>query len=269
MVCRHCQHAVHPKEVYTHLRQKHRLKNVDIQPIAQAIEQWQDLIQDPAAVHIPHMLENPLPGLPVHTNGMLCQRDPSHCQYLVTHINTMRKHWQQAHGWTQHPHRGHVPAEVKAQGERELQQSFRQVAWQQVFPTRKNSHLVHIQSYDAQAEPPTPAPGRAQIAAEIKARAADDEQQAARQSADSETLHDANPWLRMTRWARYLAGVHFPDLIDVVTPPDPDDADPVSQASWRVWDAMMQLARRSQRTVQHCGNGIRMAAVSTMPNQTP
>ena len=92
--------------------------------------------------------------------------------------------------------------------------------------------------YDAQAEPPTPAPDRAQITAKIKARAADDEQQA-RETADSETLHDANPWLRMTRWARYLAGVHFPDLIDVVTPPDPDDADPASQATQRVWDAMM------------------------------
>ncbi|CBF82248.1 predicted protein [Aspergillus nidulans FGSC A4] len=79
------------------------------------------------------------------------------------------------------------------------------------------------------------------ITAKIKARAADDEQQA-RETADSETLHDANPWLRMTRWARYLAGVHFPDLIDVVTPPDPDDADPASQATQRVWDAMIWLA---------------------------
>ncbi|KAL4947744.1 hypothetical protein BDW69DRAFT_189914 [Aspergillus filifer] len=32
---------------------------------------------------------------------------------------------------------------------------------------------------------------------------------------------------------------------------------------------MAQLARRSQQTVQHYGNGIRMAMVSTMPNQTP
>ncbi|KAL4732955.1 hypothetical protein BDV11DRAFT_214658 [Aspergillus similis] len=32
---------------------------------------------------------------------------------------------------------------------------------------------------------------------------------------------------------------------------------------------MGQLAWRSQRTVQHCGNGIRMMAASTMPNQIP
>jgi hypothetical protein len=37
-----------------------------------------------------------------------------------------------------------------------------------------------------------------QIAAEIKARADDDEQQATRRTAESKMLHDANPWLCMT-----------------------------------------------------------------------
>ncbi|KAL6229780.1 hypothetical protein BDW75DRAFT_224458 [Aspergillus navahoensis] len=73
----------------------------------------------------------------------------------------------------------------------------------------------------------------------------------------------------MTRWARYLADVHFQDLVDVVATPDAEVADPVSRATRVVWDTMAQLARRSQQTVKHCGNGIRMAAVSTMPNRTP
>ncbi|KAL3428595.1 hypothetical protein BDV09DRAFT_201441 [Aspergillus tetrazonus] len=115
------------------------------------------------------------------------------------------------------------------------------------------------------------------ITAEIKACADNDKQQATRRTAESNTLHDANPWLRMTRWTRYLAGVHLQDLLDIVTPPDPDaiDAtlhehgDTVSQATQCMWDAMGQLARRSQRTVQHCGNGICMMAASMMPNQIP
>ena len=150
------------------------------------------------------------------------------------------------------------------------------ITWQQVFPTRKNSHLVHIRSCDPEPdEPRPPSTDYKQIAAEIKARADDDEQQATRRTAESDTLHDANPWLRMTRWARYLAGVHFQDLLDVVTPPDPDviDGDPqeqgdtISQATQRVWDAMGQLAWRSQCTVQHCGNSIRIIAASIVPNQ--
>ncbi|KAL4971185.1 hypothetical protein BDW66DRAFT_155911 [Aspergillus desertorum] len=145
-----------------------------------------------------------------------------------------------------------------------------EVAWQQVFPTRKNSHLVRIRSRDPEpAELPTPVNERQRIAAEIKARTVEDEQHVASETVEAAEPYDANPWLRMTRWARYLADVHFPDLVDVVATPDAEVADPVSHATRVVWNTMAQLARRSQQTVKHCGNGIRMAAVSTMPNQTP
>ncbi|KAL4789306.1 hypothetical protein BDV19DRAFT_383212 [Aspergillus venezuelensis] len=119
--------------------------------------------------------------------------------------------------------------------------------------------------------PFAPANSQEQIVAEIKARAAADEQAATSQVVQARELHDANPWLQMTRWARYLAKdkVHYQDLLDVVTTPDPEPEDPTSRATRVVWDTMEQLARRSQHTVKHCGNGIWMAAVSTTPNQTP
>jgi hypothetical protein len=110
---------------------------------------------------------------------------------------------------------------------------------------------------------------RQQIVAQIKAQAAADEQQAATHAAQAGDLHDANPWLRMTRWARYLEGVNFDDMLDVVATPAEDEEDPVRRATRVVWDTMEHVARRSQQTVKHCGNGIRMAAVSTVPNQTP
>jgi hypothetical protein len=182
----------------------------------------------------------------------------------------MRKRWQQVHGWTQQNRRGQMRAAEQAAGEAELQPSFHKVAWQQVFPTRKNSHLVHIRSLDPEPEEfKTPVNERQRIAAEIKARAVEDEQHVASERVEAEEPYDANPWLRMTRWARYLADVHFQDLVDVVATPDAEVADPVSRATRVVWDTMAQLARRSQQTVKHCGNGIRMAAVSTMPNRTP
>jgi type III secretory pathway component EscU len=81
-----------------------------------------------------------------------------------------------------------------------------------------------------------------QIAAKIKVRAADDKQQAACQTTKSKTLHDANLWLWMARWARYLAGVYFQDVLDIVATPDQEQEDPVSQAILRMWDAMLQLA---------------------------
>ncbi|KAL4755802.1 uncharacterized protein BDW70DRAFT_145905 [Aspergillus foveolatus] len=54
----------------------------------------------------------------------------------------------------------------QAAGEAQLQWSFRRVAWQQVFPTRKNSHLARIRSLDPEpAELPSPVNGRQRIAA--------------------------------------------------------------------------------------------------------
>jgi hypothetical protein len=74
---------------------------------------------------------------------------------------------------------------------------------------------------------------------------------------------DANPWLRMTGWARYLDGVHPQDLRQLVEAPVEEEevevgveavdkdpkADPIEQAVRVIWDAMDQLARRSQQTV--------------------
>ncbi|KAL4922929.1 uncharacterized protein BDV17DRAFT_296865 [Aspergillus undulatus] len=98
IICRHCKHGVYPNE-------------------------------EPATVYIPRELENPLPIIPVYTNGMQCRRDPQ-CRYIGSYIKTMRKHWQAAHGWTQHQKRGHVTTQEKEQGKAELQQLFRPVAWQ-------------------------------------------------------------------------------------------------------------------------------------------
>ncbi|KAL4788740.1 hypothetical protein BDV19DRAFT_383658 [Aspergillus venezuelensis] len=120
-------------------------------------------------------------------------------------------------------------------------------------------------------EPPASVNNHQQIVAKIKARAAADEQAAASQVVQAGELHDANPWLQMTQWARYLAKdqVHYQDLLDVVAMPDPKLEDPTSHVTRVIWDTMEQLAWRSQHTIKHCGNGIRMAAVSTSPNQMP
>ena len=144
MICRQCKHAVYLIEVQTHLRKKHCMTILQIQPVVAVVQQWTDLIQDPDAVHILQELENPLPIIPLHTNGMQCQRDPNHCHYISTHVKKMRQHWQQAHRWSQQTHSRQVHAVQQRQGKEEFEQLYQIVAWQQVFPTCKNSHLVHI-----------------------------------------------------------------------------------------------------------------------------
>jgi hypothetical protein len=93
--------------------------------------------------------------------------------------------------------------------------------------------------------------------------------EAERATIQADEATDANPWLRMTGWARYLDGVHPQDLQQLVEAPEEDPKDRTEQAVRVIWDAMDQLARRSQQTVQRCGAGIRVEASRTEASQTP
>ncbi|KAL2835803.1 hypothetical protein BJX68DRAFT_274936 [Aspergillus pseudodeflectus] len=135
------------------------------------------------------------------------------------------------------------------------------MASMRVFPTRRGSHYIHIRYPDG-CQSPLPPTEQAQQAVDAMA----------------DEAADANPWLRMTGWARYLDGVHPQDLRQLVEAPigveeevvDKDaKADPTEQGVRLIWDAMDQLARRSQRTVQQCGAGIRAEAARTEVGQTP
>ncbi|KAL2835846.1 hypothetical protein BJX68DRAFT_260085 [Aspergillus pseudodeflectus] len=154
------------------------------------------------------------------------------------------------------------------------------MASMRVFPTRKGSHYIHIQYPDGRHQSPPPPPAEqaqqavdAMVIAWEQARA----REAQQATIQADEAMDANPWLRMTGWARYLDGVHPQDLRQLVEAPieveeaedqDPK-ADPTEQAVRVIWDAMDQLARRSQRTVQQCGAGIRVEAARTEAGQTP
>ncbi|KAI1829230.1 hypothetical protein DTO006G1_9820 [Penicillium roqueforti] len=129
----------------------------------------------------------------------------------------MQKHWQQVHGWTQHRHSGFVSRQEREEGMIGFQQLFRMVAWQQ--PT----------------EPSTPSTDREAMVAEIKAQAVEDDQAAANQVVQAGELQDINPWLRRTRWARYLARVHPQDLLDMVATPGADKVDETRQATRVIW----------------------------------
>lgn len=95
--------------------------------------------------------------------------------------------------------------------------------------------------------------------------------EAARRQAPVEPtqLHDANPWLRMTRWTKYLQDISPADLLRSVEAPDPDTADPMEQGVLILYHTVDQLARKSQRTVTYCGQAIRMEAVRTQAAELP
>lgn len=52
-------------------------------------------------------------------------------------------------------------------------------------------------------------------------------------------------------------------------PPSDEPTDSIETAIQALWETVDQLARKSQRTVQHCGSAIRMEAVRTRQKELP
>ncbi|KAE8371008.1 hypothetical protein BDV26DRAFT_299200 [Aspergillus bertholletiae] len=127
-----------------------------------------------------------------------------------------------------------------------MRRSYILVNCQQIFPSRKGSHYIH----------------KAVEATQTNTL-----------SSHGEDIHDANLWLRVIRWTQYLQDFTTPEdfnlLRALVETPLPDSNDPVEQGVRRIWEAIEGVVRKSQWTVQHTGQAIRVEAVRSEKGQTP
>ena len=109
----------------------------------------------------------------------------------------MRRHWRQIYSWSQNPCQGHIGREKQIQEETELRQLYILVNCQQIFPTRKGFHYIHVRG--GETEPYIPVP-TAQVDKAIAAvQQTVETAQIYAQSSSGENIHNANPWLRVTR----------------------------------------------------------------------
>jgi hypothetical protein len=107
IVCRQCQHAVWPSEVEHHLRGKsHRLTRQDAHQVHAAIQQWDGLEHISTSLELPTIIDQPIPELRQHVDGLLCIRDREECQYITQLLDVMKRHWREKHQWSWTDHRG-------------------------------------------------------------------------------------------------------------------------------------------------------------------
>jgi len=166
-----------------------------------------------------------------------------------------------------------VSQNAKARGEEELQRSFQYVSRQQVFPSGQGSHYIHIRYPDGQQ--PSASTDHVQAAVDEVLQAWEQAQEQAQaqakaaQTIQASEITDANPWLRMTGWADYLQGISEKNLLECVETPEEDPQDTTEQRVQVIWATIEQIARKSQRTVQQCGQAIWVEAVRSEKGQTP
>lgn len=88
-------------------------------------------------------------------------------------------------------------------------------------------------------------------------------------------INNTNPWLQITRWAKYLQGVDLGDLLAVLTMADPNlDLLTTVEINTELvvmvlQETMAQLVYKSQQTIQHYGHAIHIKAIHTKASQTP
>jgi hypothetical protein len=170
-----------------------------------------------------------IPNLDEYPNGLLCQQDFTHCQFITRSINKMKHHWREHHGWKV-PYKGGRPTHhEREQAQIVIQQGYTIVTCQQFFPSRKGSHYIYIrQPNDRQPPPPTDTVQTA-VNEVVQAWEQAQAEAKAQQTVQASKLTDANPWLRMTGWADYLQGISEKNLHDCVDTPDEDPPDATKQ----------------------------------------
>ncbi|KAG2000910.1 hypothetical protein GB937_010702 [Aspergillus fischeri] len=136
---------------------------------------------------------------------------------------------------------------------------------------RARKHKDQDGYWGQDGQPPAPSTDHIQTAVDEVVQAWEQAQAQAKadQAIQASQLTDANPWLRMTRWADYLQGIQAHDLLACVAAPEEDPTDAIEQAVQVIWHTMEQVARKSQQTVQQCGQAIRVEAVRSEKGQTP
>ena len=110
LVCKRCNFAVRPREVFRHLQSSnHRFSKPRARQIAEAI-QTSDYAQECDEWQPPPVVNNPIPNLPVFSDGISCEMG-QFCQFIARTENTMRQHWRDQHNWVAPKNPGGRPSQ--------------------------------------------------------------------------------------------------------------------------------------------------------------
>ena len=280
IVCKECCYAVWPDEVQGHLHgKKHRIPKKEARAIAKEVEEWPGVARYNGESELPHRIHEPIPELPLYTDGWKCQlgRDP--CQYICRDKKTIKTHWQAQHQWSTRSKPGKPEASEAGNASKRFQQGATKVDCQRFFRTRCGSHYLEVRRPEDATT--------AQIHATSSERAwekawsrANDYWDSMQEEVNSKihkgAADEVSPWLKRTGWIEYLEGCDRDDLLESIREPkiaEDDDHDDrrdeeIKAVEIAIWQAMAEVAEISQTTVTQSGVMLRLEAIRTEMHQT-
>jgi superfamily II DNA helicase RecQ len=273
VVCRACQHAVAPAKIAAHFRGSvHRCSREQIRAIRERVKAYSDTISGPAHVEIPLFVEQPVAGLRVCRDGLMCDVAPEECRYICRTINSIKTHIQRKHEKARFGRRGQLTSRQQAQADDEAP-LWKSVVCQQFYASGEGAQFFEVRGADEgennEEEGENNEDNRHawQRFGQRMEEVHDEIAEAERRAIEAGGPRDANPWLKRTGWGEYLDGFDRDRLLDAIVEPDAEK-EPQVAAIWRGMDRMMSHCQRTAATSSHVGHFVRMEAVRTELHQT-
>jgi len=269
VICNHCEYAVWPDRIPTHLKQKHKMERKGGIEAAKTIrQQHSSMAERPSEFIGPSIIQAQIPQLRVYTDGFQCRE----CGSIRQNESCMRKHCRQEHGKTIHTSCGR-PSKAKQSAIAKSRNGLwsKVERFQRFFNEGEHSNYFRVHEQRGQQQQRVGPPSdEAQWAArvngeldEIWKKAAEIRKKADRIIEEGET-DEVNKWVDRTKWNRYLKGYEHEALLDLIEKPEEEE-----QVEDAIWTAMAGLAKFCQKTVaQKAGLFVRFEAIRSEKRQT-
>ena len=138
-MCKTCEHAIRPREVLRHLQSANHRLPIRIARQITHVVQTSDRAHECDEWQPPTAVNDPIPNLPVFSDGILCEKDPF-CQFIARSVGTLRTIGVNAmpgsHLLTWRPS---APQQGLSEAEQQIQQFTRIVRCQRAFPRARIS----------------------------------------------------------------------------------------------------------------------------------
>ncbi|KAJ5861944.1 uncharacterized protein N7529_009254 [Penicillium soppii] len=201
IVCKLCEYGIRPKEVFRHLQSvNHRIPKPKACQIAEAVQKW-DRTAECDEWQPPLVVNQPVPNLPVYSDGILCEQGPF-CHFIARSIGTMRNHWRDQHSWVAPIHRGGRRRQQNSSvAEQQVQQFTRIVRCQRAFNHGLGSYYIRVQTLgvDAVTEADSVATPHLHDRLINQIERAYTERAEQPQIIEASQRDETNPWLRRTQ----------------------------------------------------------------------
>ena len=156
VICNTCEHAVRRDNIITHLAStNHRVPRTTARYIEQCVQQWDHIDDQPDITRWPTQIDEPIPGLPVYDDGLLCLRCERH---ICRTIQSLRVHWQQTHGWSPSSHRGRPKPSEITRIQSDIDTNSRSVSCQRIFKHGVGSYFIQVRQPDTDSQRAEPVP---------------------------------------------------------------------------------------------------------------